>query len=214
MKKTKLICFDIDGTLTYEKSSFAALTKGLGCDVDKAVSAYQAVVRGEMSIAAGEELIAGLYKESGLADRESILRVFENVPLKKEAGELVSYLKAGKWKIHLISGGMDMFVEMVALRLGADGFCFNSALIFDQKGKLKKIVYGGDESEKKLKQIKELAIQYALPLNEIVFVGDSENDYGAFAGTGRGIAVKPFAEKLESVAWKTVDSLLEIKSLI
>ena len=214
MEKTKLICFDIDGTLTEKKSSFAALTEGLGCDVKRAVSVYRAVVNGEISIAEGEGIITRLYRGSGLADKKTIRGMFEKMPMKKEAKELISCLKDAAWKIYLVSGGMDMFVEMTAKRLGVDGFYYNSALVFDENGQLEKIAYGGDESLKKLEQVKGLAENYNLSLADIVFVGDSENDYDAFASTGRGIAVKPFDEKLGLVAWKTIDSLLEIKDMI
>lgn len=53
--------------------------------------------------------------------------------------------------------------------------------------------------------------QYLLWKN---FVGDSENDIAVFKATGRGIAVHPFKEQLESLAWKKIDSLEQIKKIL
>lgn len=214
MKKTKLICFDIDGTIIENKSSFAALTEGLGCDVAKVVSIYQAVVKEEMPIKEGEKAVTEIYRQSGKANKKFIRRVFENMELKKDAKELLPYLKEKNWKIYLVSGGMDMFVRMIAFRIGADGYYFNSALKFGLMGDLKAIRYGGNEGLAKARQIKELAKKHSMDIKDMFFVGDSENDYHAFVETGHGIAVRPFAEKLETVVWQQVDSLLEIKSFL
>jgi len=214
MKKTKLICFDIDGTIMENKSSFAALTDGLGCDVFKVVSIYQAVVKEELPIPEGEKAVTEIYRKSGKANKKFINRVFEEMELKKDAQELLPYLKEEGWKIYLVSGGMDMFVKMIASRAGADGYYFNSSLKFGLMGDLKTIRYGGNEGLAKARQIKELAKKHSMDIKEMFFVGDSENDYHAFVETGHGIAVKPFDEKLGTVAWKKIDSLLEIKSFL
>jgi HAD superfamily phosphoserine phosphatase-like hydrolase len=214
MKKTKLICFDIDGTIMENKSSFAALTDGLGCDVFKVVSIYQAVVKEELPIPEGEKAVTEIYRKSGKANKKFINRVFEEMELKKDAKELLPYLKEEGWKIYLVSGGMDMFVKMIASRAGVDGYYFNSSLKFGLMGDLKTIRYGGNEGLAKARQIKELAKKHSMDVKEMIFVGDSENDYHAFVETGHGIAVKPFDEKLGTVAWKQVDSLLEIKSFL
>jgi phosphoserine phosphatase len=213
-KKTKLICFDIDGTITENKSSFAALADGLGCDVSKVVSIYRAVVKEELPISEGERAVTEIFRNSGKANKRFINRVFEKTELKKDAQELLPYLKEEGWKIYLVSGAIDMFVKIIASRIGADGLYFNSSLKFGLMGGLKTIRYGGNEGLAKARQIKELAKKYSMDVKEIFFVGDSENDYHAFVETGRGIAVKPFAEKLGTVAWKQIDSLLEIKDLV
>jgi HAD superfamily phosphoserine phosphatase-like hydrolase len=214
MEKTKLICFDVDGTIIENKSSFASLTKGLGCDVAKAVSIYRAVAEEEMPISEGEKAVTKIYRQSGNANKKFIRRVFEDMELKKDAQELLPYLKAEGWKIYLVSGGLDMFVRMIASRIGVDGFYFNSALKFGFFGDLKAIRYGGNEGLAKARQIKELAKKHSIDVKEMFFVGDSDNDYHAFVETGHGIAVKPFSEKLDKAAWKKVNSLLEIKSFL
>jgi hydroxymethylpyrimidine pyrophosphatase-like HAD family hydrolase len=66
----------------------------------------------------------------------------------------------------------------------------------------------------KARVLRSLSAQYEIPLNEIIFVGDNDNDEEAFSITGHGIAVYPYHEILEKSAWKTVKSLAEIKKII
>lgn len=214
MNKRKVICFDIDGTITENKSSFAALTNGLGCDVFKVVSIYQAVVEEKMPIAEGEKAVLEIYRQSGKANKKSIRRIFEKMELKPDVHELMSYLKKEDWKIYLVSGGIDMFVKLIASRTGADGYYFNSSLKFGLTGELTAIRYDGNESLAKARQVRELSKKHSMDVKEILFVGDSENDYHAFIETGHGIAVRPFSEKLDAAAWKKIDSLLEIKKFL
>lgn len=60
--------------------------------------------------------------------------------------------------------------------------------------------------------LRELSKKYEVPVKQIFFAGDSDNDLEAFKLTGRGIAVEPFPESLRPVAWKTVKELSEIKN--
>ena len=212
--KKKLICFDVDGTLTKNKSGFYSLTVGLGCPVEEVISAYERTKKGEISIAEGEGIVTKIYCESGKASQDNIFGIFDAMPLKRDAPNLFKHLKETGYLIYLVSGGIDMYVEMVAKKTGADGFFHNASLEFKKNGNLKRICYQGNEGPTKVKQIGLLADKVGIDIGKIVFVGDSENDYEAFCATKHGIAVHPFDEKLDAVAWKKIKILSEIKEIL
>lgn len=212
--KTKIICFDVDGTLVENKSSWVFLTLNLGCSVEKIAEIYQRTENGTISFNKGVSIVEELFRQSGKASKEHIEAIFRRVYLKREANDLISYLKERGYLIYLISGGIDLYVGIIAQKAGADGFFGHASLEFDDQGNLSKIKYGKSQGKAKLKRIEELSKKFSVPADKMIFVGDSENDYEAFIATKHGIAMRPYAEKLEKVAWKKIDSLLEIKDLI
>jgi HAD superfamily phosphoserine phosphatase-like hydrolase len=214
MVNKKLICFDVDGTLTETKSLWLALMQGLGCPVDKVVGFFNAAMAGKISFSEGEKGVADLFRASGKATKEFIESVFDKEILKSEATDIIEYLRGNGYDIWLISGAIDVYVRLVAKKIGAAGFFAHSSFEFDEMGILSKINYSGDQNPWKAKMVRKLAQNYGILLEDIIFVGDGQNDIDAFKLTGRGIAVYPYDEKLGAVAWKTIKSLSEIKDIL
>ena len=210
----KLICFDIDGTLTDTKSSWFSITEGLGCPIDEVIKFYGAAMSGKISFTEGEEKVAEIFKSSGKATREFIRGIFEKESLKPEALGLARFLKENGYAIWLISGAVDMYVRSVAEKIGAAGFYAHASLEFDANDVLSKINYGGDQNPWKAEVAGKLAKDYGVAPADMIFVGDGPNDVDVFKLTGHGIAVYPYDEKLDGIAWKKVKSLSEIKDIL
>ena len=51
-------------------------------------------------------------------------------------------------------------------------------------------------------------------MDEVVFVGDGENDIEVFKKIRHGVAVNSLSEELKSVAWKNIFSLGQIKDIL
>ena len=66
----------------------------------------------------------------------------------------------------------------------------------------------------KVEQLKTLVRKLGINTDQVVFVGDSENDIEVFKATQHGIAVHSSSEELKRVSWRVVDSLLEIKDIL
>ncbi len=213
MNKFKLVCFDIDGTLI-DGVSWFLLTKALNCSVQNHVDIFYRAKKGEISFLEGERMLTKTYQESGNATKEFIGKVFSEVEPRYEAKELISYCKKKRYKVYLVSGAIDIYVEEIAKKLKVDGFYANSFLEFDEKGVLSKIHYRDNQGEIKIKQLRELIEKLRIKMNEVVFVGDSENDIEVFKKTGHGIAVNSSNKELKSVAWKNIDSLRQIKDIL
>ncbi len=213
MNKLKLICFDVDETLV-DGISWFLLTKGLGCSLQKHIDIFNRATRGEISFIEGERMLTKMYKESGNATRKFIRNLFSEIKPKPEAGKIISYLKKKNYKIYLISGAIDIYVEEMAKKLEVDGFYANSSLEFTENGFLEKIYYRDNQGEVKVEQLNNLIRKLGISMNDVVFVGDSDNDVEVFKKTGHGVAVEPSSQKLKSVAWKVIDSLEQIKEIL
>lgn len=213
MRKIKLICFDVDGTLV-EGNSWLTLTRGLGCSVKKHLDILKRAQTGKITFHKAERLLIRLYWDSDKANKENINNIFFQVKPRKEAFGIIDYLKQKGCIIYLISGAIDIYVKRIADNLGVDGFFSNSKLEFDNNGLLTKIHYREEQGKIKLEQLKELSEKNEIDIKEIAFIGDSENDLEVFKATGNGIATLPANNDLVRVAWKTVNSLTAIKNIL
>jgi HAD superfamily PSPase-like hydrolase len=213
MNKFKLICFDVDRTLV-DGLSWLLLTEGLNCSTQKHIDIFYRAKEGEISFAEGERMLTKMYQESGNAKKEFIRELFSKVEVKSEAEETISYLKEKGYKIYLISGAIDMYVEEIANKLKVDGFYANSSLDFDNKGVINKIHYRDNQGEVKVEQLRKLIKQLKIEMDEVVFIGDSENDIEVFQETGHGIAINASNEELKAAAWKNISSLSQIKGIL
>ncbi len=214
MSNKKLICFDVDGTLTETKSSWAFLTGNLGCPVEKVVEIYEKTKNGSMSFEEGVDSLEKMYFESGKASKQNIQDIFNKISLRDDAKETVDHLKQSGYGVYLISGSIDLYLDIVAQKVGADGFFGHASFDFDNSGVLAKINYGREQGPTKARQIKELSRKLDVPDRQVIFVGDSRNDIEAFKLTGNGIAIYPYDRELEEIAWKKIKSLSEIKDIL
>ena len=213
MENIKLVCFDLDGTLV-NGTSWLILSEGLGWSSKEASDVFKQARKGEISFIEAERIFTTKYQESGKANKPFIKEIFDGVEIRKEAKDLISYLKEKGYIIYLISGAIDMYVESISRKLGVDGFYANSTLEFDNKGVLQKINYQDNQKEVKVEQLKTLVKKLGINIHQVVFVGDSENDIEVFKATKHGIAVHSSNEELKKISWRVVDSLLEIKDIL
>ncbi|MCU0653566.1 MAG: HAD-IB family phosphatase [Candidatus Pacebacteria bacterium] len=212
----KIVCFDVDGTLTEVKSSWEELTRGLALPADEISEIYYRTEDGSMSFAEGEKRLKDIFLTCENANREYITGLFEKMPLRKDAPGLINYLKSNDYLVYLVSGTIDMYVEMIAKQLNPDGFMSCWSFDFDKQNALSDIGYLGGVNQKHMKAnyLRGLSKDHGIPVNEIFYAGDSSNDLEAFKMTGKGIAVEPFSEVLRPAAWRTVEDLDKIREIL
>jgi len=175
---------------------------------------YLRCKKGEITFVEGLKILEEAYHSSINANKNFINDLFNKTEIKGEVKDLISYLKRKGYFIYLISSSIDIYVGLVAERIGADGFYANSSLEFDKEGNLKKIIYRENEGELKVEHLRDLIKKLGITMDQVVFIGDSDNDIEAFEATKQGIAVNSSSDKLKKVSWKIVHSLEEIKSIL
>lgn len=208
------VSFDVDGTLT-RQNSWLALTEGLGASSAEHATIYERYSRGVIDYLSAKHQLLTLWNETGHATKPYITQVLCSLPLRPEAREVVDWLKAKEYKVCLISGSMDVYVSIVAKQLGVNVFYANTTLIFDQRGSLVDLEYFLDQGSRKVEQLKSFCdLTDTLP-EQIVAVGNSENDMGLFQLTRRGLLLEETpSPQLRDRSWGVIESLSDIKNFL
>lgn len=215
MSDVKAIIFDIDGTLS-EKNSWAVAAQAMGGTHAEDLEIYFANKNGIITQEEADAKILEMWKRQGLATKANFIKAFESIPLRHDAVDLVQYLKSKGLKICVMTGSMDLYAKIIAKKVGADDCYFNAKLFFNEEEHIENFSYIADQGALKLVQLKEFCAKHNLQPQECAVIGDSENDYEIFKLTKNGIAIRSFEEDkfIETLAWKVVNNLSEIKAII
>jgi phosphoserine phosphatase len=210
----KIICFDVNGTLV-EENSWEIFTQGDKIIEKEIEEIFNDYYSGKKLIDDAWKELVVLLKKTEKSNKDFIYNSWDKASTFKEgAREVIEYLKEKGYQIYLISCSIDIYLECMVKELKIDGFYAGSHLIFDALGELDKItsecVKGKEYKKEKLK---ELAENKNINLEDIVFVGDGDNDIGVFEMTKHGIAIGDNA-KLLNCAWKQINNLREIKEIL
>lgn len=211
----KIICFDVNGTLVEENSweIFTYGKKEIAKEIEKVFSSYY---RKEIPIDKMWEEMVVLLRKTGRANKRFVENCWDVTSSFKEgAEEIIEYLKGKGYKIYLISCSVDVYLDCLVQKLSLDGFYAGSHLIFDEAGELKNITSECIKSrEYKELKLRELAEREGVNIDDIIFVGDGDNDVEVFKLTKRGIAMDTTNEELLKHSWKKVDSLVQIQDIL
>lgn len=213
----KAVVFDIDGTLTRD-ISWVRLTKEIGGSIEFNDEVIRAWGKDKLSEKETTGKLIKNWSKDSRADKENFISILSGIPLREDAKETISYLKEKGYLVTLITGSFDLYAEIVGKELGVENYFANTILLWDDSNKLIDIKTVKDEEAKnrKIEYFKEWLTSNNLKPEECVAVGDSSNDIELFKITGNGIAMKTEfeAEELEKVAWKTINRLSELRSVL
>src|SRR3989344_4575171 len=176
MSEIKAVIFDIDGTLS-EKNSWAVIASALGGTHEEDLDIYYASKEGKITQEEADGKILEMWKRQGLAKKENFTKAFDEISLRAEARELVSYLKNKGLIVCLITGSMDLYAKIVAEKVGADDWYSNAHLFWGKDGHIENFSYIADQGALKLIQLKEFCAKNNLQSENCIVIGDSENDY-------------------------------------
>jgi len=209
--KYKLVCFDLDGTLTEKDDSWLYIHKDLGV-WEKAKKHRELFFEGKINYQEWADLDVGLWKGTSL---EHLLSIIEQIPIRPYIEEIVAELKKHKLKLLILSSGLSFLAEKIKTQYDFD-YAFANAPIIGPDGYLT-----GEINVKISYNNKHLVLQnFIKPLNiklkECIAVGDSLNDTALFKEVGYSIAFNPINEavaKSATVAIKNSD-LRDVLSII
>ncbi len=208
--RIKLVCFDLNKTLIKE-NTWLDLNVAMGMTEQEDMDLLEKFESGEITYEEGQKVLENIYKERDLADERRIMEVISKYTYLPFGKEIVADLKNKGYEIALISGSIDLLVEKVAGELGIKHFAANNKFVFNKDHYLDKIVTLGNDSETKLLQLLEICSRLKIDIEETACIGDGDNDFKIFEATKHGITFKN--SRIESLAWKTIDSLEELKAI-
>ncbi len=214
MNPIKLVCFDLDKTLINfdGQNSWHALNVALGVTPEEDQKLFEQYYRGEFTYREWQQKLLAIFLKSPKANQRDITEILSKYSFNNGVKEIVAYCKSKGYSIALISGSLDLLVDIVGRDLGIELSEATNKLIFDESGKLKDIVDLGDESIAKLNLLESCCRKLGVTLEECVCIGDGDNDIEMFKKTGRGVTFT--GSKIENDAWKVIESLGGLRDLI
>ena len=191
----KLALFDLDGTLTKEKSIWQYIHINLGRWYGFAEKYQERFLAGDISYEQFCELDAQVWKGMRV---EELMKIVETVPFYPGVGELITYLKGKGLKLAVVSSGLSLLSDSVHKRHGFDFSVSNDLLHEDGilTGKVRiKVHY-----DQKAAWVGKILEQFGLKPEESIAIGDSLGDMDMFQMAGFSVAFNSSCRDLEQIA--------------
>lgn len=207
----KLLCFDLDGTLT-PFSTWEAFNARLGISPEDDHRLFNLYKEGDLDYQGWIVELMRLYKENSAVSKEDIEAAADDIAARPDAQQAIDDAKAKGYHVIINSGGMDVMVRSIAARLGiGEWFAANKA-VFNDNNELVDIEQCDGEREAKLLLLKEFCLKNDYELSEVIAVADGGNDTEIFKVT-KGVLLGHNKE-LEPLAWKQIDTLADLAHII
>jgi HAD superfamily phosphoserine phosphatase-like hydrolase len=123
-KEIDTIILDVDGTLS-EEVSWLKITESLGASADEHASLFDKFKRGLISYPEAKARLVKLWQATGNANKGFMDKTYRSWSLREDALETVDYLKQS-YRICLISGAIDLYVQIVAEKLSVPDWFANT----------------------------------------------------------------------------------------
>jgi phosphoserine phosphatase len=197
----KLAIFDLDGTLTHERSIWEYIHRQLG-KWDGFADEYQKrFLSGEISYDEFCELDARIWRGMRL---EKLLEIVKTVSFHAGVGNLIQYLKGKGLKLAMVSSGLSVLSSWVHQKFGFDYSVSNDLL--DEDG----ILTGGVRihvyNDQKAEWVKKIQQEFGIRPEESMAIGDSKGDMEMFRVVGFSVAFNSSCHDLEEIATTCVQS--------
>lgn len=205
-----LICFDMDDTLITQNSWYK-LNLALGVTHEEDVEMYTAYESGTLSYTDWTHALLALYRKHGKASKSFLEQFFMDYELTDGASDVVHTLKEKGYELALVSGSFDSLVGHVADEFGIVHRTGSTTFVFDEQDQLIDIKTHGDEGQAKLRHLQRICAEVNIPIERCACIGDGANDREMFVRTGHGVTFPD--SPVQDVAWKTVQTLRDVKVL-
>jgi len=197
----KLAIFDLDGTLTRERSIWEYVHKELGKWYGFAEEYQKRFLDGQISYDRFCELDAEVWKGMKVIELEKIVKT---VLFHPGIDELIGHLKQKDLKLALVSSGLSLLSDWVGERYGFDYSVSNDLLHEDGvlTGKVRIQVY----YDRKAEWVERILGQFKLKQEQMIAIGDSRGDLELFRMAGFSVAFNSSCGELEEIASVCVQS--------
>jgi len=191
----KLVVFDLDGTLTRERSIWEYIHIRLGKWYGFAEEYQKQFLAGKISYDEFCERDAQVWK--GMR-AEELLEIVKNVPFHTGADELIAHLKQKGLKLSVVSSGLSILSDWVHQKYGFDYSVSNDLL--QENGVLTGKVKIQVNYDKKAEWVKRILERFHVKPEEVIAIGDSLGDIDMFQMVGFSIAFNSSCKDLEKIA--------------
>jgi len=200
-RRFKLALFDLDGTLTRERSAWEYIHRRLGVWEGNAEKYQEAFLRGEIDYHRFCELDGAVWKGMEVS---AVQRILREIPLYEGIEGLVEYLKSRGVKLGIISSGLSLLSDWIREKYGFDYAVANELGTMD--GVLDGTIRIHVHYDQKAKWVREARRRFRARKEEILAVGDSSGDITLFQRVGFSIAFNSRSPRLDEIAHLSIRS--------
>lgn len=199
------IVFDFDGTLTASnefKTIWEQIWTALGYDIGDCVSLHARFSRGEITHSEWCELTEQKFRERKFS-KTLLDSLVKNIKFIDGIEEVFQELDKRDIKIYIVSGSVQYVIRKSLGGLhqyvsGINANVFN----FDQEGYLTDIIGTEYDFEGKSARIRKIADELRISTDQILFVGNSNNDEWAHKSGARTLCINPkYTNMYDSEIW-------------
>jgi phosphoserine phosphatase len=197
----KLVIFDLDGTLTQERSIWEYIHKQLGKWYGFAEEYQNQFLAGKISYEEFCERDAQVWKGMKVEELSGIIKT---VPFHPGVDELIDYLKQKGLKLSMVSSGLSLLSDWVHQKYGFD-YSVSNDLLHENgilTGKVKIQVY----YDKKAEWVRKILKQFGVKPGEVIAIGDSKGDTDMFQMVSFSIAFNSSCSDLDQIATVCISS--------
>jgi phosphoserine phosphatase len=189
------VIFDLDGTLTRERSIWEYIHVRLGKWYGFAQEYQKQFLAGKISYEEFCERDAQVWRGMKV---EKLLEIVKAVPFHPGADELIAYLRQKGLKLSVVSSGLSILSNWVHQKYGFDYSVSNDLLQENGvlTGKVKIQVY----YDKKAEWVKKILEKFKVRSEEVIAIGDSKGDLDMFQMVGFSIAFNSSCSDLDNIA--------------
>ncbi|MGO8987401.1 MAG: HAD family hydrolase [bacterium] len=191
----KLVTFDLDGTLTRERSIWEYIHKRLGKWYGFAEDYQNQFLAGEISYKEFCERDAQVWKGMEV---EELLEIVKAVPFHPGVDGLIHYLKQKGLKLSLVSSGLSLLSDWVHEKYGFDYSVSNDLL--HENGILTGRVRIQVHYDKKAQWVRKILKKFRVKPDEVIAIGDSKGDMDMFQMVGFSVAFNSSCLDIEKIA--------------
>lgn len=211
MTDIKLICFDLDDTLTHE-NSWEKLNIAFGLTPEEDYAMYLQFKEGEISYQVWTAQLRNAYRERGIAHKTIAETVFRSIEIDPAAYTLIADLRIKGYELAVLSGSFDTFASEVAQALEIHRSYGCAQLQFDEQGSVIDLITHEDEETAKLTKLQEWCDELSIDITNVACVGDGANDIQIFQATGHGITFRD--SPIKEHAWRVVENLAAVQHVL
>jgi phosphoserine phosphatase len=206
-RRFDLVAFDVDGTLVHhpeDKTVWEVLNQRFTGSDDQNALRWELYKNAKISYSEWVALDIASWRDAG-ATRETIAASFGELTLVEGAKETLRELKSGGARLAVISGTLDLLLDVLFPDHPFDEV-YTNRLAFDGDGRISHWHATPFDMDGKGVALRSIALREDIPLSRCAFVGDHENDLAAAAIAGCSIAFNPKSAALASAASAVVRS--------
>ena len=197
----KLALFDLDGTLTQERSAWEYIHRRLGLWDGYAERFQEAFLREEIDYHRFCQLDAALWKGKRV---DEIVGILQEIPLHDGIEGFLSYLKSKEIRTGIISSGLSFLADWIKGKFEFDEAVANEleALNGELTGDIRIHVH----HDRKGEWVEWARQKFNAKNEEILAIGDSAGDIDMLQMAGVSIAFNSRSDQLESLATWSIRS--------